>query len=145
MSISDVAADWNQLTNGMVLDHETGVLTRMTLRKLAEIKRLAKKALKTNLAKRNRPRTGKELRMLFATILTLTWDVLSYQNNLTSRETGDEKENQNDATNGPAEEQPKLMTLDEWKALQVSVGLNLIWTHVCTYASLYIRIDMNRD
>lgn len=35
------------------------------------------------------------------------------------RETGDEKENQNDSTNGPTEEQPKLMTLDEWKALQV--------------------------
>jgi plasminogen activator inhibitor 1 RNA-binding protein len=34
------------------------------------------------------------------------------------RETGDEKENQNDAPNGPTEEQPKLMTLDEWKALQ---------------------------
>lgn len=33
--------------------------------------------------------------------------------------TGEEKENQNDAANGPGEEQPKLMTLDEWKALQV--------------------------
>jgi len=38
--------------------------------------------------------------------------------NVEDRETSDEKENQNDAANGPTEDQPKLMTLDEWKALQ---------------------------